>query len=90
MCDLRAHTPLLEKLGKYTKGGGCFYIKRLSDIDLPTLKKLLVIGFTTPLPGETTKPFSKPAAKKVAKKVAKPAAKKVAKKVAKKAASKGR
>jgi hypothetical protein len=31
----------LEKLGKYTMGKGCLYIKRLSDVDLPTLKKLI-------------------------------------------------
>jgi hypothetical protein len=35
------HTALLQKLGKHTTGGGCLYIKRLDDIDLPTLKKLL-------------------------------------------------
>lgn len=32
---------LLEKLGKHSVGGGCLYIKRLSDIDLPTLRKLI-------------------------------------------------
>lgn len=32
---------LLKKLGKHTVGGGCLYIKRLSDVDLPTLKKLV-------------------------------------------------
>ncbi len=32
---------LLKKLGKHTIGGGCLYIKRLDDIDLPTLKSLL-------------------------------------------------
>jgi len=36
-----SHTELLEKLGKHSVGGGCLYIKRLSDIDLPTLKKLI-------------------------------------------------
>ena len=35
------HTELLKKLGKHSVGGGCLYIKRLSDIDLPTLKKLI-------------------------------------------------
>jgi hypothetical protein len=32
---------LLASLGKYTHGKGCLYIKRLSDIHLPTLKKLI-------------------------------------------------
>ena len=32
---------LLAKLGKYTTGKGCLYLKRLSDIHLPTLKKLV-------------------------------------------------
>jgi hypothetical protein len=32
---------LLEKLGKHSVGKGCLYIKRLSDVDLPTLKKLI-------------------------------------------------
>ncbi len=32
---------LLASLGKYTRGKGCIYIKRLSDIDLPTLEKLI-------------------------------------------------
>ena len=32
---------LLARLGKYTRGKGCLYIKRLSDIDLATLKELV-------------------------------------------------
>ncbi len=32
---------LLAKLGKHDHGKGCLYIKQLSDIDLPTLKKLI-------------------------------------------------
>jgi hypothetical protein len=35
------HPDLMEKLGKHTVGKGCLYIKRLDDIHLPTLKKLL-------------------------------------------------
>lgn len=34
-------TDLLKKLGKHTTGKWCLYIKRLSDVDLPTLKKLI-------------------------------------------------
>lgn len=32
---------LLAGLGKHTLGKGCLYIKRLSDVDLPTFKKLI-------------------------------------------------
>jgi len=35
-----SHADLLAKLGKYKVGGGCLHIKRLSDVDLPTLRKL--------------------------------------------------
>jgi len=33
---------LLKKLGPHSTGKSCLYIKRLSDIDLPTLKKIIV------------------------------------------------
>jgi hypothetical protein len=32
---------LLAKLGKHKLSGCCLYIKRLTDVDLPTLKKLI-------------------------------------------------
>ena len=32
---------LLAKLGKHTTGASCLYIKRLSDVHLPTLKTLI-------------------------------------------------
>ena len=32
---------LLKQLGKYTTGKSCLYIKKLEDIDLPTLKTLI-------------------------------------------------
>ena len=32
---------LLEKLGRYTTGKGCLYVKRLADVDLPTLRQLI-------------------------------------------------
>jgi hypothetical protein len=32
---------LMEKLGKYKTGKGCLYIKKLDDVNLPTLKKLI-------------------------------------------------
>jgi hypothetical protein len=37
---------LLSKLGKHSCGKGCLYIKRLSDIHLPTLKKLIEASVT--------------------------------------------
>jgi hypothetical protein len=36
------HQDLMEKLGKHTNSKGCLYIKRLDDIHLPTLKKLVL------------------------------------------------
>lgn len=32
---------LMKRLGKHTVSKGCLYIKRLSDVDLPTLKKVI-------------------------------------------------
>lgn len=32
---------LLEKLGKFTMGKGCIYVKKLSDIDLVVLKQIM-------------------------------------------------
>jgi hypothetical protein len=36
---------LFKKLGKHTTGKGCLYIKRLDDVDLPTLKSLIEESF---------------------------------------------
>jgi len=35
------HDELLKKLGKYKSRGSCLYIRRLSDLHLPTLKELI-------------------------------------------------
>jgi len=32
---------LLQKLGKHSTGKSCLYIKRLSDVDMPTLRTLI-------------------------------------------------
>jgi hypothetical protein len=32
---------LLEKMGKHACGAGCIYVKRLSDIHVPSLRKLI-------------------------------------------------
>jgi Domain of unknown function (DU1801) len=36
-----SHDELMKKLGKHTVAKSCLYIKRLDDIHLPTLKKLV-------------------------------------------------
>ncbi|OQY86320.1 MAG: hypothetical protein B6D41_13460 [Chloroflexi bacterium UTCFX4] len=33
--------PEIKSLGKYTLGVGCLYIKKLDDVDLPTLRKMI-------------------------------------------------
>ena len=40
-----AHEALLAKLGQHTTGKGCLYIKRLSDVDKATLRKLIQTEF---------------------------------------------
>lgn len=35
---------LLKKLGKHSVSKGCLYIKHLSDVDLPTLKKVITVA----------------------------------------------
>jgi hypothetical protein len=37
--------PLLKKLGKYTTGKGCLYIKKLTDIDKKVLQELIAESF---------------------------------------------
>ena len=41
MMGLENHEELMEKLGKHSTGKACLYIKRLSDLHIPTLKKLI-------------------------------------------------
>lgn len=41
MSGCERHKDLLERLGKHRIGMCCLYIKRLADIHLPTLKKLI-------------------------------------------------
>ncbi len=35
------HSPLLAKLGKHSKTGYCLHIRRLSDVDLPVLERII-------------------------------------------------
>jgi hypothetical protein len=39
------YTELLRNLGKYKTSKGCLYIKRLADIDMSTLEKLIKKSF---------------------------------------------
>lgn len=41
MSGFEHYPELLEKLGKYKHGKSCLYIKKLEDIHIPTLKKLI-------------------------------------------------
>jgi hypothetical protein len=44
MMGFEKHAELMEKLGKHSHSKSCLYIKRLSDVHIPTLKKLMKIG----------------------------------------------
>jgi hypothetical protein len=39
-------TALMNKLGKYTTGRSCLYIKRLEDVDLTVLRQLIEAGYS--------------------------------------------
>lgn len=41
MMGFEKHADLMKQLGKHRTGKSCLYIKRLSDIHVPTLKKLI-------------------------------------------------
>lgn len=41
MTGFERYGDLLQRLGKYTTGKGCLYIKRLSDVDKKVLKELI-------------------------------------------------
>jgi len=45
MSGFELYDDLIKKLGKHTTGKGCLYIKRLDDVDLPTLKSLIEESF---------------------------------------------
>ena len=40
--DFDKREELLQKLGKHTTGAGCVYIKKLEDVDIAVLKKIIV------------------------------------------------
>jgi hypothetical protein len=39
------HNALLARLGKHRMGKGCLYVKRLSDVDVKVLEKLVKLSF---------------------------------------------
>ncbi len=45
MMELDNYSAILEKLWKYKTSKGCLYFKRLSDVDLELLKKLIKVSF---------------------------------------------
>lgn len=44
MMGFEKHKELMEKLGKHSAAKSCLYIKRLSDVHVPTLKKLIKVS----------------------------------------------
>lgn len=44
--DLPEGAALLPQLGTYTEGAGCVYVKKLDDVDLDVLRKLVEIAWS--------------------------------------------
>jgi hypothetical protein len=44
--DLPEGASLLPSLGRYTEGAGCVYVKKLDDIDLDVLRRLIAIAWS--------------------------------------------
>jgi len=44
MMGYEKYKDLLEKLGKHSGGKSCLYINRLSDVHVPTLKKVIKVS----------------------------------------------
>jgi hypothetical protein len=42
--NLARHGDLLARLGTHSRGKGCLYIKRLADVHMPTLTKLVKVS----------------------------------------------
>jgi hypothetical protein len=47
-CELEKQAALLEKLGKHKIGKSCLYIKKLEDVHVPTLTKLIQKAYKSP------------------------------------------
>lgn len=46
--DLPEGAALLPDLGGYTEGAGCVYVKKLDDVDLVVLRRLIAIAWARP------------------------------------------
>ncbi len=46
MAGFDRYEELMKKLGKYSTGKTCLYIKRLSDVNIDVLKELITASFT--------------------------------------------
>lgn len=44
--DLPEGAALLPKLGTYTEGAGCVYVKKLDDVDVDVLRRLIAIAWS--------------------------------------------
>jgi Domain of unknown function (DU1801). len=42
--NIKEHSAMLEKLGKYKTGVGCLYINKLADVDTEVLKTMIEIS----------------------------------------------
>ena len=67
MCGFGRDDELLAKLGTYKTGKACLYVKRLSDLHLPTLKKLLQLGVREMRVAQKQMAASQPASKTTSK-----------------------
>ena len=47
-CELEKQAALLKKLGKHKIGKSCLYLKKLGDVHIPTLKKLIKKAYKSP------------------------------------------
>jgi hypothetical protein len=47
-CELEKQAALLETLGRHKIGKSCLYIKKLEDVHIPTLKKLIKQAYKSP------------------------------------------
>lgn len=43
--DLPEGAALLPELGRYTEGAGCVYVRKLDDVDLDVLRRLIAIAW---------------------------------------------
>ncbi|MCL4819750.1 MAG: DUF1801 domain-containing protein [Vicinamibacteria bacterium] len=58
---------LMEKLGRYTTGSSCLYLKRLSDVDLKVLEQAVKRSLRAPMGAADASPAKAPKKKATAK-----------------------